>query len=143
MVDIFHYFYINTSVTEVFNAISTADGIEHWWSEKTTGVGLVGESYNLSFGTEYNWTGIVSKYDVNKEFELTITKADKDWIGTKVGFVLSTRDDTTYVRFYHKDWKENNEHYRVSCYCWAMYLRVLKRYLEFGEQVPYKNRLNV
>jgi uncharacterized protein YndB with AHSA1/START domain len=30
----------------------------------------------------------------------------------------------------------------VSCYCWAMYLRVLRRYLEHGERVPYEGRLD-
>ncbi|MCH8956850.1 SRPBCC domain-containing protein, partial [candidate division KSB1 bacterium] len=38
---------------------------------------------------------------------------------------------------------EANEHYRVSCYCWAMYLRLLKRYVEHGETVPYEDRLDV
>ncbi len=143
MIDIFHYFYINASVTDVFKTISTAEGLERWWSEKAVGNPLLGEHYKLSFGAAYNWTTVVSKLIPNKEFELTITEANEDWIHTKVGFVLSTRDNTTYVRFYHKNWKESNEHYRISCYCWAMYLRVLKRYLEFGEQVPYKDRLNV
>jgi hypothetical protein len=31
----------------------------------------------------------------------------------------------------------------ISTYCWAMYLRILKRWLEFGEQVPYEKRLSV
>ncbi len=35
------------------------------------------------------------------------------------------------------------EHYRISCYCWAMYLRILKRYLEHGETVQYARRLDV
>ena len=36
-----------------------------------------------------------------------------------------------------------NDHYKISSYCWAMYLRILKRYVESGEEVPYENRLNV
>ncbi len=47
------------------------------------------------------------------------------------------------VSFYHMGWPENNEHFRISCYCWAMYLRILKRYIEYGEKVPYKSRLSV
>ena len=35
------------------------------------------------------------------------------------------------------------EFYRVSCNCWAMYLRILRRYLEHGEIVPYDVRLDV
>jgi hypothetical protein len=34
-------------------------------------------------------------------------------------------------------------HYRTSSFCWAMYLRLLKRYVEHGEVVPYEKRLDV
>ena len=46
------------------------------------------------------------------------------------------------VRFYHTGWPTQNEHWRISCYCWAMYLRLLRRYLEKGETVPYEQRLD-
>ena len=38
-------------------------------------------------------------------------------------------------------WLEANAHFRRSSYCWAMYLRLLQRYLEQGETVPYADRL--
>ena len=34
-----------------------------------------------------------------------------------------------------------NAHYRTSAFCWAMYLRLLKKYVETGEVVPYERRL--
>jgi len=40
-------------------------------------------------------------------------------------------------------WPAVNEHYRISSYCWAMYLRILQRYLEHNESVPYESRLTV
>ena len=69
--------------------------------------------------------------------------SDKDWEGSKVGFRLTANNKTTDVQFYHTGWNEDNEHLRISNFCWAMYLRILKRYLEFGEFVPYSNRLQV
>jgi hypothetical protein len=60
-----------------------------------------------------------------------------------VGFLLQEKDGLTQVSFHHTGWPENNEHYRISCYCWAMYLRLLKRYVEYGEVVPYEDRLEV
>jgi len=44
---------------------------------------------------------------------------------------------------FHTGWPEDNKHWRISCYCWAMYLRLLRRYLEYGEIVPYERRLEV
>ena len=51
--------------------------------------------------------------------------------------------DSTRVRFYHTGWPTENEHWRVSCYCWPMYLRIMRRNLEHGETVLYENRLDV
>jgi hypothetical protein len=72
-----------------------------------------------------------------------MTRADADWLGTRVGVELEPRDGATWVRFHHTGWPEPNEHYRISCNCWAMYLRVLRRSLEHGESVPYEARLDV
>ena len=76
-------------------------------------------------------------------FELELTRADKEWIGTKVGFHLEAQGAMTQVRFHHLGWPEETAHYRILCYCWAMYLRVLRRYLEHGESVSYERRLDV
>lgn len=141
MADIFHCFQINASPSKVFGAVSTAYGLNQWWSENATGTSRTDEVFLLSFGTQVQWMSIVSEYTLDRDFELTMQKASEDWVDTKVGFSLAPKGNLTYVRFYHKGWKASNEHYEVSCYCWAMYLRLLKRYLEFGEVVPYDDRL--
>jgi uncharacterized protein YndB with AHSA1/START domain len=143
MADIFHSFTINAPLRDVFEGISTTKGLDNWWTKTSEGKPVIDEMYKLHFGPQYHWSGIVSKYAIDKEFELIITDAHVDWIDTKVGFLLMNKNDITEVHFCHKGWPQNNEHYRISCYCWAMYLRILKRYLEYGEQVPYENRLNV
>lgn len=143
MADIFHYFQINATVNKVFDTISTPNGIDMWWSKKSSGKAEVGEIFYFHFEPDYNWTAIVSKCIPDKEFELTIQNSDNDWSGSKVGFHLINKNNFTEVQFQHLGWKEDNEHYRVSNYCWAMYLRLLKRYLEFGEVVLYSDRLNV
>ena len=56
---------------------------------------------------------------------------------------LAPQDDMTLVRFRHAGWPSENAHYFTSCYCWAMYLRILKRFVEHGETVPYESRLDV
>ncbi|MGB3174584.1 MAG: hypothetical protein WBB12_12060 [Saprospiraceae bacterium] len=33
-----------------------------------------------------------------------------------------------------------SKHFRVTSYCWAIYLKVLKGYLEKGIQVKYEER---
>lgn len=143
MPDIFHHFPINAPSEKVFESISTPKGLDRWWSESARGKAAMGEKFHLSFGPGYNWSAVVTKFIYGKEFELTMLESDSDWEGSKVGFNLAEVNGVTQVRFYHTGWKEANEHYKISTYCWAMYLRILKRNLEFGEEVAYKDRLNV
>ncbi len=143
MNDIFHYFPINASIAKVFDAISTPNGLDKWWTKRSSGKVDIGETFHFHFEPDYNWTAVVSKCIPDKEFELTMQNSDQDWKGSKVGFHLIDKNSVTEVQFYHTGWKENNEHLRISNFCWAMYLRILKRNLEFGEFVQYADRLNV
>jgi hypothetical protein len=74
--------------------------------------------------------------------ELELTEAMPDWVHSRVGFVLEDRGHDTWVHFSHRGWSDANEHYRISSHCWALYLRILRRYLEHGERVPYAVRLS-
>ena len=103
---------------------------------------LAREEYVLWFGPEYDWRARVTRIAPPNDFELEMTRADDDWTGTHVGFRLQPRDGATWLQFSHAGWKSPNEHYRVSSNCWAMYLRILRRYLEHGETVPYDVRLD-
>jgi uncharacterized protein YndB with AHSA1/START domain len=143
MSDISHLLTVYAGAGKVFEGISSLEGLNHWWAKTAEGEPALGATYRFYFGQHYNWKAIVTKFKTGKEFELEMTEADLDWLGTKVGFLLNPTNKGTQVEFYHSGWLENNEHYRNSSFCWAMYLRILKRYLELGEQVPYEERLNV
>ncbi len=142
MADIHHDFPIRAPLKRVYEAISTPRGLDSWWTKRSAGQPVEGAEFELWFGPEYDWRAKVTKVASPSEFELQMIKANPDWLGTRVGFRLSSRADATDVRFYHTGWPTPNEHWRISCYCWAMYLRILRRYLEHGEQVPYERRLD-
>jgi len=142
MADIFHCFPIEAAPEQVFRALSTPAGLDSWWTLRSSGRAQLGVDYELEFGPDYDWRAKVSRSVPGREFELELTSASEDWRGTRVGFLLEPHDGGTRVSFHHLGWPENNEHYRVSCFCWAMYLRLLKRYVESGEVVPYEERLD-
>jgi uncharacterized protein YndB with AHSA1/START domain len=143
MPDITHDFPINAPPAQVFRALSDPKLLDEWWTQRSAGKPALGEAYDLDFGPGYAWRAQVTKCVLNVEFELTMTAADADWMGTRVGMQLKPIDGGTQVRFAHSGWPNGNEHFRISSFCWAMYLRVLKRHLEFGERVPYEKRLDV
>jgi uncharacterized protein YndB with AHSA1/START domain len=141
--DILHDFPIKAPLDVVFRAVSTPEGLDAWWTKESKGVPRDGEEYELSFGPPYDWRARVTRCVPRSEFELEMVHADDDWIGTRVGVRLEERGDLTWVQFHHVGWPSANEHYRISCNCWALYLRVLRRHLEHGESVPYESRLDV
>ncbi len=127
----------------MYEAVSTPGGLDAWWTERSSGEPAEGAEYELWFGPEFDWRARVTKAAAPSDFELQLTRAGPDWLGTRVGFHLERTAGATQVRFYHTGWPTPNEHWRISCYCWAMYLRILRRYLEHGETVPYARRLDV
>ena len=143
MADILQDFPIDASPARVFQAISDPALIDQWWTLRSKGQPTVGATYDLDFGPTYQWRAVVTKSEPGAAFELRLTEADSDWVGSVVGFELSPNGSRTQVRFYHRGWPDANEHYRISTHCWAMYLSILRRHLEHGESVPYEKRLDV
>lgn len=143
MADILHEFPIKAPPRQVFDLVSTAEGIDRWWAKRSAGDSRAGSELALGFGPGYDWRARVIACEPPAVFELQMTSADGDWAGTRVRFELAAHGNGTWVSFRHEGWPEANEHYRISCFCWAMYLRVLRRYAEHGEVVPYEDRLDV
>jgi uncharacterized protein YndB with AHSA1/START domain len=143
MADIFHDFPVFAPVEEVYAAVTTPSGLDAWWTETSSGRPETGSEYDLGFGPDYDWRARVTRAEINRSFELELTTASDDWTGTRVGFQLEPVGDHTQVKFYHTGWKTPGEHFRISSFCWAMYLRIMKRWVELGETVPYRERLDV
>lgn len=143
MADILQDFPIQVPPGRVFDAVSQPALLDEWWTVRSVGKPEVGAGYELDFGPDYSWRAVVTKCRPGEAFELRLTDADSDWTNTIMGFELSPEKDGTQVRFYHRGWPAANGHYRTSCHCWAMYLRILRRHLEHGEKVPYDRRLDV
>jgi uncharacterized protein YndB with AHSA1/START domain len=143
MAHIVQEFFVKASPERVFKMFATPAELDRWWTKTSSGDATEGAEYRLFFGPEHDWRAKVSRCVPGEAFELLMTDAHEDWNGTRVGCELKPRGQSTSVRFYHTGWPKENEHWRVSCYCWAMYLRLLRRYLEYGEFVPYEKRLEV
>jgi uncharacterized protein YndB with AHSA1/START domain len=144
MHDILHDFPVFAPIANVYDAVSTPAGLDQWWTSRSSGRPLEGTMFELDFGPNHHWQAVVTRADPPTVFELKFEDAMADWLGTHVRFELSdAAGKQTGVRFSHTGWAEVTEHYRISCFCWAMYLRLMKRAVEHGEFVPYEKRLDV
>lgn len=143
MSSILHDFRVKADPVAVYHAITTPDGLNAWWTRRAKGEPAVGQEYELWFGPLADWRARVTETQADQRFVLELTAADEDWLGTRVAFTLARSDGGTAVRFSHTGWPSENAHFRTSAFCWAMYLRLLRRYAETGEQVSYEDRLTV
>jgi uncharacterized protein YndB with AHSA1/START domain len=141
MANILHEFTVKAAPSRIFECVSTPAGLDQWWTHSSSGRPQPGEIYALGFGPEYDWEARVSRFAKDAEFELEMTEAADEWQDTRVGFRLLPLGDHTQVSFWHKGWKEETHHFGTTSFCWAMYLRLLRRHLENGEVVPYEQRL--
>lgn len=142
MPDITHDFPVAAPPERVFAAFSSPTLLDAWWTLRSSGRPELGATYELFFGEPYDWRAEVTACEPGHEFAITFTRADSDWTGTRLHVGLAPTDQGTQVRFSHRGWAAENDHYRTSCFCWAMYLRLMKRYLEAGETIPYDRRLD-
>jgi hypothetical protein len=143
MADIVMDFRVNARTDRVFPAVSTGRGLESWWTKQSLGEPTMGAEFQLGFGPKHDWRATVTRCAANSEFELQLVRADEDWMQTRVGFRLEAAGGATNVHFHHTGWPTANEHWRFSVYCWAMYLRLMRRHIEHDELVPYEKRLDV
>ena len=139
MPGIFHTFRIYGPADRIFGAVSEPAGLDVWWT-KTCAVS--GVEYDLGFGPGCDWRAVVTRSVPSADFELEFTVSDSDWKGTRIGFEIRPLEKFTEVHFHHTGWPRDTDNYRGSNYCWAMYLRLLKRYVEHGEVVPFEKRLD-
>lgn len=141
MPSILHDFIVHATPDRVYSAFVTSEGLDAWWTRLSAGAPNVGNAYAFYFGVGYDWRGRVLRAEPDRLIEWEITVAEDDWIGTRVGAELTRVAGSTRVRFWHEGWKQENDHFRTSSFCWAMYLRLLKRWAELGDVVPYDLRL--
>ena len=140
MPDILHDFFIKATPEQVYDMVSTGEGLDRWWTKRAKGEAMAGKEFVLWFSPEYDWRARVTHAQRATSFEIVMTRSDDDWHDTRIRFEFERLEGGTRVRFAHSGWAEASEHFRVSSYCWAMYLRLLKRYLEKGEMVEYQYR---
>ncbi|MBT8191234.1 MAG: hypothetical protein KJO29_12460 [Bacteroidia bacterium] len=140
MYDIYHDLTINCSLSELLTTCSTPKGFALWWTKFSEGKPEPGTLFRFYFDDDYDWYAkVIDKTDKRIGFEFT--KADEDWTGTRLFFKIeSLEHGLQKLSFEHTGWPQLNDHYRRSNYCWAMYLRLLKRYLESGEITEYEKR---
>ena len=148
MVDIIHRIGIKSSAAKVYKALSTIDGLAHWWTDDVEGDEKIGGKIEFTFrsktGDEIGKMIMeVQKLNEQKEVQWRCIDGPAEWIGTDITFQLSQQDDQIIVIFGHRNWREAVEFTAHCSMKWAVFLLSLREYVETGKGRPSPNDLKI
>lgn len=135
-----HRLAIRAAPSVIFDAISRPQGLDAWWTKRCEGEPRAGSMYCFHFSEAFEWTAEVTGVDPGRLIEWYFTDAEPDWTGTRLRIELIPEGAQTWISFEHEDWQDDNAHFRHTSFCWAQYLRLLRRWVEDGTSVPYEER---
>jgi len=148
MVDIIHRIGIKSPVTHVYNALTSLEGLAHWWTEEVRGDVRVGGKIEFSFRTKSGellgkMVMAVQELNADKDVRWRCMEGPAEWVGTDITFQLSQQDDQTIVLFGHRNWREAVEATSHCSMKWATFLLSLREYVETGKGKPSPHDLKI
>jgi uncharacterized protein YndB with AHSA1/START domain len=143
MPDILHRVGIKSaSISDVYTALTTIDGLTGWWTTNTQGSNEVGEVLQFRFeGGGFDMR--VLDLDADTHVSWRVIDGPSEWIDTEISWDLTQEDDYTIVRFEHTGWREPDD---FMCHCstkWAVFLLSLKSLIESGSGSPWPRDLKI
>lgn len=140
MADIRHRVGIKASAAKVYQALSTIEGLRHWWISDTAGETRRGGVILFGFSDMK-----VVKSLPNKLVQWRCVRGPEEWVGTEVTFELKRKLNQTFVIFTHAHWKKPVEFMHHCSTKWAVFLLSMKSWLERGEgrPAPYDVKIHV
>ena len=137
MYSILHSFHINAPVSEVYESLSTVNGLQNWWTRDVRGNTDVDGTLEFRFGTHGFIKVRIANYKPGKEVHWICTDAHPEWINTTISFTLVESEGKTKVRFKHEGWKEATDFYASCNFSWGRYLESLRNFCETGRGNPF------
>lgn len=137
MSEINHRVGIKATPEQVYEALTTNDGLAAWWTNDVSGAGDEGSTISFRFdggGPDFEVAELVPNKSVRWWH---VGKVPSAWERTEVRFLLQADGEQTFVRFSHSNWKGNDEFLAHCTTKWAVFLLSLKAYLETGKGHPY------
>ena len=135
-----HLLTIHQTEWSVYSALTTVEGLSHWWTPRVSGDPGEGGSLRFYFGDYYKEMRVI-KNEPPTMLVWRCTEGVPEWIDTVITFeIIKRTDDACQLLFNHDKWPPFTRLFYQCSYDWAMFLRSLKKYVETGNGHPYPNQ---
>jgi uncharacterized protein YndB with AHSA1/START domain len=143
MPDILHKVGIKSSSrNDVYQALTTCEGLSAWWTSDIQGQGKVGGVLKFRFGAG-GFDMKVLELDPGKRVLWQVVDGPEEWIGTKISWDLKQEGDWAIILFKHEGWKEPVEFMHHCSTKWGLFLLSLKSLLETGKGAPHPTDIKI
>ncbi len=148
MPHIVHRIGIHAPVTQVLQALATAEGVAGWWTRHTSGSadpgGLMTAAFQNPKGEEIGRFVIETlPHASDTELQWRVKEGPVEWVNTEISFSLSSQDGQTIVRFAHRHWPDAEEFMAHCSMKWATFLLSLRQLVEQGTGRPAPDDLKI
>lgn len=143
MVDIIHRVGVASATPDdVYDALTTIDGLAGWWTRDTTGDPTPGGTIQFRFPAG-GFDMEVAEVEPGARVVWNVVDGPDEWIGTTVRWDLSRTDDHAIVSFTHAGWAEPVDFMGHCSTKWATYLMSLKSLIETGAGAPAPDDVHI
>jgi hypothetical protein len=133
---------VDQTPKEVFNAINNVRG---WWSEEIEGgTAKLNDEFNYHYKDVHSCKMKITEFIPGKkvvwdvlENYFSFTKDKSEWIGTKIIFEITEKNNKTEIHFTHKGLIPEYECYSICEDSWNNYMKVsLRNLIATGKGQP-------
>lgn len=137
MTDLFHNVPINASPERVYAAVATQQGMRGWWTKDSELASKVGGKADFGFdhrSAVFHMT--IDDLKPNRSIAMSCSGGNDEWAGTTLEWTIEPRDGGSFLKFFHRGWRDQSD-FCTSCNSmWGRLMFRLKAYAETGTPDP-------
>ncbi len=137
MAEIRHRVGVKGSAAQVYELLTTDEGLSKWWTTDTTGAGEVGSIIEFRFGgggPDFEVIELIPDRLVRWRHSGEMPPA---WMGSEVLFELDEDKKQAILNFSHYNWQNADEFFAHCGSKWGVFMMSIKSCIETGRGQPY------
>jgi uncharacterized protein YndB with AHSA1/START domain len=140
MPDILHLVRMAVSPAQVYQALTTSEGIRNWWTRNAdigSEIGQSGEFRFSSYGDLRITQVVIEELIPALRVQWKVTASFMpQWLDTTIAFELRPDPAGMMLALAHRGFPQSDDIYALCNTGWAYYLVSLQQYLEKGQGAP-------
>ena len=138
MKTIIHAVHIHASPTQVYDALTTAEGLSKWWTTQVAVEPYMGGVIGFTFHGDFHPQMQQTVLEPHRLVRWTCVGGHPNWQDNTFVFTLEDRKGETALRFVQEYAQElSDEVYGTYNFNWGYYLNSLKLLCETGTGTPF------